>query len=477
MLRRAAAVVAALLGSGPSRAAEPIDLIPAESLLCWYGRPFPDTAPLSEQPSTLQALLDLGAKLAGQPLDANMKILLRSAEMLNVWVRYPHALALIDTRARPADTNPEGKRVDQLRFVLVVNTGGQSEPFLRIIQTAVNEQTDTSAATLTRNFVGEYRYQKLRDQRLPDWCEIAWGQIDDNFVFTVGQDVWPTIAALADGGGPSLSHTPWNEKARAARGREALIEIFVAMKDIRQRLDPFVGGRATEFFRAWQAEEIDQAYWAFGFKSRAMFCEAHFRTADETVTRLYADPETREPRLLATIPDSARYAIYRVPMAKFFPQLVTSMLATRGRAELERIERTWTQIQSEQKIDAQRDLLDHLGEYAVLHNDPPHPLRLPLAMTTLTEVKSDPNLVRQTIDRACTGLRNAIQSAVAEGQSIPLNFHRDDDGVWSLQFGPIAGPAWTVTDRFVITSWSPTALRSYLEKIGNRSGTPLHGSN
>jgi hypothetical protein len=33
-----------------------------------------------------------------------------------------------------------------------------------------------------------------------------------------------------------------------------------------------------------------------------------------------------------------------------------------------------------------------------------------------------------------------------------------------------AGRAWTVTDRFIITSWSPAALRSYLEQIGDRVG-------
>ncbi len=35
---------------------------------------------------------------------------------------------------------------------------------------------------------------------------------------------------------------------------------------------------------------------------------------------------------------------------------------------------------------------------------------------------------------------------------------------------PCAGPAWTVTDRFIITSWSPTALRSYLAKAGDKVG-------
>ena len=44
--------------------------------------------------------------------------------------------------------------------------------------------------------------------------------------------------------------------------------------------------------------------------------------------------------------------------------------------------------------------------------------------------------------------------------------------MWYLRFGldgpdwlGLAGPAWTVTDRFIILSWSPLALREYLAKV------------
>lgn len=98
-------------------------------------------------------------------------------------------------------------------------------------------------------------------------------------------------------------------------------------------------------------------------------------------------------------------------------------------------------------------------------------------MTTLTEIRREPDKVRQTIDTMCQAWRAAQLKRAAQSDEPNIwNVERDGPGIWYLQYGPIggpawfAGPAWTVTDRFIITSWSPTALRSYLEKVGNRVG-------
>ena len=59
-----ASAPAALPETQPSMA-EPLDLVPAESLLCWYGRPFPGVGPPSERRSMLDTLIDLGSRAAG----------------------------------------------------------------------------------------------------------------------------------------------------------------------------------------------------------------------------------------------------------------------------------------------------------------------------------------------------------------------------------------------------------------------------
>jgi hypothetical protein len=459
---------------GSASADEPLDLIPADHLLCWAGRPFPDTTPPTNEqpPSTRATLLDLGTQIAGKALDGKAQLTVRLLEAFGLMIRYPHALALIDARAKPVGPEGQGRRVDRLRFALVVQTGGKSEPFRRVIQKIVNEQTDSQRASLKRKTAHRLFYQELKDERLPDWCVIAWGDIGEHFVVTVGDEVWPLIASVGAGQTPALSRDPWIVTARGTLDPKPLIEIFAAAGAIRERLDPLVDGRAAGFFKAWHAEDMVRSHWALGFDGRALYCIAHILNNDEkTARRIYADPKIRNKRLLATIPETARYAIYRVPVGEIVPRFVSGLLATRSPGVRQSAEETWARIQAEYGFDVERDLLPHLGRHVVMHNDPPHPLRVPLAMTMLIEIRSEPERVRQTLETICRAWQIGLERANEQNPvPNPAMLQREDDGVWSLRFGFIAGPAWTVTDRFVITSWSPTALRSYLDKVGDKVG-------
>jgi hypothetical protein len=131
----------------------------------------------------------------------------------------------------------------------------------------------------------------------------------------------------------------------------------------------------------------------------------------------------------------------------------------------------WERIQRDRKFNGQRDVLAHLGQHMVIHNDPPHPLHIPLAMTVLIQIAEQPNEVAGAAERFCEGWRDALVGLGSEGAPNILSLRRSDDGVWNLQIGPIAGPAWTVTDRYLITSWSPTALRTYLSHVGEAAGS------
>ena len=461
-----------------SAIAEPLDLVPAESLLCWYGRPFPGMDPSSDRPSALNTVLNLGSRLAGSALDAEAKLWARAAEAFNLSIRCPHAFVLIDAQAKPSESNPAIKQGDKIRFALIVKTGGgdQNQAFARIVQAALNEQTDKDNATLQRRKAGPWEYLELRDERLPDWCTIAWGAIEQYFVFAIGPDVWPTIAAVGHGEAAALSRSDWLVKARDQRGRDALIEIIVAVEDIRARLDPLVDNRATGFFRAWQADQYERAHWVLGFDGPALYCVAHVIQQGHMRKLTFADPDIREPRLLATIPEGSRYAIYDFPPSKIFPRFFSSVLATRGAKDQQSVNELWARIQAEHGFNAERDILAHLGRHMVMHNYPPHPLHFPLAMTTLTEIQDEPAKVRQTIDTMCQAWQDDQIRRAEEGHPPDLmTIGQDADGIWSLRYG-LAGPAWIVTDRFIITSWSPTALRAYLEKAGEHVGLGSTGT-
>lgn len=468
-------VIAAALVT-PAQAREPVDLIPADALLCWQGRPLPDLDPPSDQPSTLQTLLELSTRVVGTArgsLDAGTQLGLRSAEMFNLMIRYPHALALIDTSARPADTDPTAKRVDHLQFALVVRNDGHREPFLRIIQKAVNDQTDSESATLVTKRHAGWSYQELRDTRLPDWSVLAWGHIDDCFVFTVGSGVWPGIADVAAEAAPSLARNPWYAAARRNPNPGLLIEIFVAAESIQQRLDPLLDDRASSFFSAWDAGTLRRAHWALGLEGRALFCIAHFDFPNGTIRRQYADPSKSYPVLMTAVPDAARYAVYELPVDRFIRRFFSGLVAIQGEKQRAILDRIWTEAERSYGLDIEGDLLTHLGTRVVLHNQPPHPLRLPFAVTTLIEIRSGADDVRRAIDALFGAFQDAIERSIAEGNDPPAwMLHRAADGVWCLQFGLFAGPAWTVTDRFIVLSWSPRALREYLASTPAATSRP-----
>ncbi|MEW6198868.1 MAG: hypothetical protein AB1601_09420 [Planctomycetota bacterium] len=477
-------------------AGEPLDLVPRDALACWVGRPLPDLPPLTSQPATWQTLLEVGTRLAGRPLDHEAQLGLRAAEMFALMIRRSHAIALIDATAKPTRTDPAARRVDRLRIAVVVraregsaDNGGSNndraafEPFLQIIQKAVNEQTNSGAATLETRRAESWTYQELRDRRLPEWAAIAWGQIDGYFVLTIGPDVWPAVAAVAAGQAPALSGDPWYAAAREPRRRTALIEILVAVQAVRARLDPFLDGRAGLFLDVWNLGHFEQAHWALGLDGRALYCLGQFRHGDTTERRLYADPDYRDPRILAAIPPRARYAVFDVPAGRFLPQFFRALLVLQGPKARANIERLWAEIQAQHGFDVDRDFLPHLGRRVILHNDPPHPLRLPLAVTTLIEIRQEPQAVRKTVDAFCQAWKDALDATAARsGHPPPLRLERDADGVWYVRFalpGPgwlgLAGPAWTVTPRYLVMSWSPMALREYLDNVGDGVRGPAAG--
>lgn len=453
----------------PATPDEPLDLIPLDNLLCWKGLPIPD-ADKGADPSSLAVLLDLFGRISNNPLGPKEQLSLRIFETLGVAVRHPFAVSLIDAEAKTLGKDGSGSKVDRLAIAAVVKTGGNSKPFVDIIQKTVRGMTDAGVASLEKKTAGKWAYQVLRDSRLPPWCVIAWGELDDHYVMTLGDGVWPLVASVAAGETPSVGADAWFDRIRKQQAEEPLIEVMVSAKRIRERLDPFVGGRATAFFRAWKTEHTDRAHWAIGFEGSAVYCVVNSRAGAASKRMVYAHPSFREQRFAKVIPEDAHYAVYRVRVANFLPRLISSYYATRDEGDRKVASDLWAKIQAELGIDAKRDALDNLGNHIVLHNYPQHPLHLPLAFTTLIEIRQEPEKVRKTLDTLCEAWRDGLDKAATEsGKVHAMQIHRDND-IWFIQFGPVAGLAWTFTDNFIVTSWSPKALRDYIETYGDRIG-------
>ena len=452
-------------------ATDPLSLIPADALACWSSAPLPDAPTGDDQGSALATLVDLGTRLAGAKLDRSTQITLRLFEAFSNSIRFPLALALMDVQAKPAELNPEARKLDRFQVIGVIQAGAESERLRRIIQKVVNEQTDRANATIESREAGRWSYQELRDKRKADLGAIAWGQIDDCVVITLGDGLWARVAEVAAGKSAALPLEKWVAGVRAKHADRPMIEIYGAFKRLAERLDPLVQGRAAQFFAAWGLADAQRGWWALGFEGRALYSRATFEQAGFTRERLYADPHVSDAELLAVVPEKARYAVYSFPAGLLVERACSAWFALFDPQERSKTEKRWQKVLAQTKVDPQRDILSQLGERLVLHNSPPHPLRLPMAFTTLIEIRGDNKKLRSAMDALLTAWETETESDASESGSFDL-FHlrHDGDGVWYIELGPVAGVAWTTTERYLVASWSPQALRAYLSEMGARLG-------
>jgi hypothetical protein len=437
-------------------------------MLCWIAQPLPQDAAASTQPSTLGSLMELGSRLAGQTFDASTEVSISLAELFSIAARHPHAVGLLGVSAKPTETDPDGRQLDRLEMVVAIDTGGSNDEILRLLQQTVRKLTDKDAATLLTDQADGFAYQTLADRRLPAWCVVSWGTVENHFVITLGGDQWPRAIRAWPDATQSIAEHDWLREARAHRSipAPALIEIYAHYARLCEALDPVTDGRASAFFAAWRASEMHEALWTLGFDGNALFCNASLRSADSTSQRSFTARGAPDTSLVAWIPDGARYAVYPLPAADVLRSMSESVLAWRGQRGRQVLEQFFAEIANANELIWERDLLARLGDRIILHNWPLHPLRVPMACTILVEIRGDERALAKTLDSLFGSIRARLQQAAAEGGSWGwLGLDRERD-FWFIRMGPLAGPALTIREGYVILCWSPAALAQYLSKVG-----------
>ncbi|RMF79112.1 MAG: hypothetical protein D6744_09400, partial [Planctomycetota bacterium] len=457
--------------AAPVGAPSPLDLVPADVLFCWKGAPPPEPQ-ADAAPSALGVGIRMLSHVFSDVLTPGQRLTIRLLEAFGEVIRYPFAIAVVDASAVPKRPGSVSVRLEQLKMALVIDTGGDHTRFAKIIQRILSETTDAGTARLDAKRAGGRPFQEFHDSRSPAWCQVAWGAIDRYFVVTLGEGVWPMIAAVADGERTAISREQWSAEFRARRQTPPLIEVILDADGLRRRLDAVTGDRASAFFAAWDASDLQRAYWTLGFEGRALYNEAAFLIDGRTVHRVYADPTVDDPEYVGTVPDNMRYAIYRISLDRFLPRLIGGIVATRGAKDQRATAEWWRRVQEQYGFDAERDVLANMGDTIILHNDPPHPLRIPLCVTGLFEIRDNPEHTVRTIEKMCAAWQeNLRRQAERDHIERPLVVTHDDDGVWYLELPwAVNGLAWTFTDRYVITCWSPEALREYLERAPDTIG-------
>ncbi len=497
----AAAAVIAISGVWRSAPADPggVDapreissLVPADSLVAYMARPYGDPKRQGEaatQPGTskkTQAPVSIGSILAilnaGGLIPDEGQVFADIGAALPLLGQFEHAIVLLDVSSRVVRHTPEDSaeasdrvslRLKNLQAAVIFRTNGEHRIVLQQLNRIVGRYTHSDVAVLKQENAAGFPFQRLTDERLPGWAVWEWGRLDDFFVVTFGSGAFPKIAETFAGKVPSLRDDVWFASASTkTQGDRALAQWFIAMGGLEQRLGEAASGRHLRVVEALDADGMTHDLWTIGLHGRALAWFRCYRKNGQDVLIRYSDPKNFPAQHRRIIPDGARhFGIIHVPTSWLIEKLPAAWLAAQSERHVRKWTTVWRRLEQETGIDINGSLIEHLGDDMAIFDYPPHPLKIPFAWTIAIEIDDRKAVQLATDTLLTTWSRYLDERAARKGTTlVRVKVKRTKDGVWFLQAG-ILGPAMKVTDRYLVLSWSPQALRDALKFI-DKPSTP-----
>ncbi|MFQ5424748.1 MAG: hypothetical protein ACE5F9_12310 [Phycisphaerae bacterium] len=484
----------ALSASAPAAPRSILRLVPADCIVVYTAKPYTDWVPAARPMTTAparggsQLAAILGFLNASGLIPHQGQVYADIAARLPLLGRYEHAIALLDVSSKlvrkqgrtPADRNIS-LRLKQLQAAVLFRTNGENSDVLDHLNEIVGRYTNSDVAHLMTEKAGKHTYRRLVDDRLIGWAIWEWGRLGEFFVVTFGAGAFDRIADTYDGRASSLAEDDWFKSAtRKTHGDRALAQWFVSLSRLETSLlEPGLSDAAQKRYRgvisALGAAGMTHDLWTVGLPGRAMSWYRCFQRQvsggpDRDETRVYSDPERYPKSLRRIVPDAAtRFAIIHVPTRWLVDNLPRAWVQAQSERHVQRLHAAWERLEEETGIDISSNLVRHLGENVVIFDYPPHPLRVPVALTVVIEIDD-----RKAVEAATDALLGAWgryldERAERKGTTLlRMYVKHDDDGVWYIEAG-ILGPALKVTDRYLVLSWSPAALREALDAMGRGS--------
>lgn len=389
-------------------------------------------------------------------IDSCARMWLDSLTAISTAFKYPHALALLDIKARPRSDG--GHELDRLAAALLIRIGDSSAAVERRIQHLLNVYTNTDESNLTAQTIhGAERYT-LRHDHLPDWAVLTWGRLDDIYVITIGDGAFERIERAYSDHNASLLANRWFASAfLRANGSKAVFTCFVEVDRLRTGSDPAFAKKVESVRDALGLKDVVRGLWTTWRSDRSLEVRAvlNRHDRDELIDIAGKRHLARLGKQIIPV-EAARFSVFNGRAGDITRRIGDAYLAARS-PEVQADSRSfWGEIESQSKISFDRDVFDHLGRPFIIHDYPKHPLRLPLTRTILVRVDGDAAALRRSID----GLLSSIQQSFLEDSWYKLK--RADDGMWSLQLGVLA-PAMIVTDDWLVVSHSPFAVRKNID--------------
>jgi hypothetical protein len=469
MLTIAAAVV--LSAVGPVCADQPrglSDLLPADAIVSYIADPgaYPQPAEPGGSAGGLVNLLDKAGMLKGRG-----KIIANLATAAPVFATRRHAVSLLDFTAR---RDERGKHV-MGRFclaVLIWSPEGDGD-----IRAAIGRifadyfylgDNGEGPSRMVWKKAGQYRYQEIHDQRLPDWLkEIEVGRIGPAYVVGLGRGTFARIAAVADKPADSLARDDWfADRMGELKGRRA-VTIHSDWGRLGERVDTFLPGRVEAVARCFKTPGLRRVAWVQSFAGRKCYSRLSYRQADKPTGHVVlSDPDQFDAAEVARIvPEGASwYAVGRIPAGAYFGRLAAALELCWSKRRVDQFDAGWKQFAGHVKPGEAQAMFDNLGPVVWMHDWPRHPLDLPGAFTVVMEVKNRTAAWRHT-DSIFKALAAWLAHKNAGSKLATLALRRQaDEPAWFLQMG-LLGPALHFARQHAVLSWSPQAARDNVEHV------------
>jgi len=499
--RKTTPVLAALIGAvfcagalaADARPSESVlSAIPSQAILVIHGTPprqstQPGTQPAApgsaEAIETLAGLLNVAGLVSGQgQLFADL------AGWLPLFARHEFVVALIDatasatasasdagpaTQSAPAgdpDSQPS-IRLDQLQLGIVIRTGGKNTDVAAALNRLVSKYTNNELARLSAVRAGRFEGQALRDSRLPGWAVWEWCEMDDFFVIALGAGCLERVADSVEAPRKSLAGDDWYKRAHAACGGSAAwFEVYLNHHQAETRLPEELLKRVRAVRAALDSDAVERDLWALRTAGRIWSIDRFERSDGQDRVHRYGRDDAEAAPYRSLIPPGARhFAVLDAPIRTLVEAIPRAVLAAQSERGAAAMRRWWKRTEADLGVDIDGEIVNRLGNEVLLFDYPPHPLGIPLALTIAVPIR-DATQVRRALGAAF----DAWERRLSRHGNSPLfraSVQKTDDGLWYIQAG-IVGPAAAVTDRFIVISWSPQALREALTFLaGTTSGS------
>ncbi len=388
---------------------------------------------------------------------------------LSVVLEHPHAVALFHVRS--SKLSDGGHRLAALYGALIVHTRGENSAIEHRIQRLLNTYTNSDESILTTTEHARQTVFELRDRRLPEWMSIRWGSVGEYYVVALGDGSFDRVVETLESSATALGGNPWFQSAfEKLRGPDAWFAAWADFHLLQTTSDVGLSEKVTRVRDTLALRDVAHGLWTVRYQDRAVYAEGYVRVNGHDQLRPLTKSELAGIRADELVPkDATGYALFDVTPRQVLGLVSEAYLASRGERARHLTSAYWQELQATAGVSIETDLLARLGHGVVIHNSPQHALGLPLLWTVATPVRGDPAELRKALD----ALFRVWQSELLEAGG-PAGLRQDAAGAWYLDLG-INGPAAGMTDRWLVVSFSPEAVRANLDLLDRVGGARESG--